>query len=145
MRWGIARERPTNAYVQPPHGGALIVGHMRLFALITKRPCGANRILERGCIGARKLDWWPSLRRDRAPHPGHTCVVAQLGPLCGTRHSAVVICVQRLLDPTANAYSPRPRHVGCRIRSPANSPATMADTMGVSPRVACRATQKRLR
>ena len=35
LRWGIAQEHPRKAYVQPRHGGALVVGHMILFTLIT--------------------------------------------------------------------------------------------------------------
>ena len=35
LRWGVAQEYPSKAYVQPRHGGALVVGHMILFTLIT--------------------------------------------------------------------------------------------------------------
>ena len=48
----------------------------------------------------------------------HAYVVAQLGPVCGTRHSAAIIYVPRLLDPMADAYGPCPRQVGCGIRPP---------------------------
>ena len=85
------------------------------------------------------------LHHDYAPHPGHAYVAAQLGPVCGTRHSTAGICVQRLLDPTVGAYGPWLRHVGGGIRPPTTSPAAMADAVGVSPWVAYRATQKRLR
>jgi hypothetical protein len=92
----------------------------------------ANRILERCFVGACKLDSWLGLGHDRAPHPGHAYVVARPEPVCGTRRSAADICMQRLLDPTADAYGPRPMNVRCGIRPPATSPAATADAVGVS-------------